>query len=291
MAIRIWSARLYDGLDAAWNSSASRRGTSHLLLVLLVFGLVLVELERRDLLPALVEVPTNHFVVVEWVVDLLLLFELIDLVLGLASSVASAVAKQLEIFALILLRKSFEELRHFEEPIDLSALPNVLTFAENVLPIWQMAADALGALSLFGALILYQRLQHHRRITETESELERFVMAKKVVSVLLLGVVGTLLVQGVVASVLHGEAFDVYPDIFTAFIFFDIAVVLISLRYSQKFPVVFRNFGFTVVTVFLRLAITANPIERAAMGMAVGLYAVAVAYLYNLATNQDAGEP
>lgn len=283
MGIRAPAAAVFDRIEGRWSSEGARRLTSQCLLLLFFGGLVLIELSRRGALPSFIDVPQNHFVAVEWVVDLLLLFELVDLVLGLASSVANSVAKQLEIFALILLRKSFEELKFFHEPINLSELPNALTFSHEVMPLWEMGADAVGAVGIFGALVVYGRLQQHRRITGSESDLERFVQTKKLVSLSLLGVLAFILIEGIASFVLWGRAMTVYPDIFTAFIFFDIAIVLISMRYSQQFRVVFRNFGFTVVTVFLRLALTANPFERAILGFAVGLYAVAVAWLYNKA--------
>jgi hypothetical protein len=282
--IRQLAADVFDRLERGWESEPARKGTASILLFVFVSTLVVVECERRGLLPTLPwDIPSNHFVAVEWTVDLLLLFELIDLVFSLAASVAGSLGKQLEVFALILLRKSFEELRNFPEPIDLKSLPIATTFEPAILPLWNMAADAVGALAIFGALVVYRRLQLHRPITGSGADTDRFVVTKKVVALLLLGVVGVLVGHSVYTALWVQAPTGLYPAIFTAFIFFDIGIVLISMRYSQQFRVVFRNFGFTVVTVFLRLAITANPGERAALGFAVALYAIGVAWLYNRA--------
>jgi len=290
-AVRGSAGRLFDGLESAWSSDGARKLVSFSLLFFFGVTLLMIELSREGLLPArLSDFPRNHFVAVEWTVDFLLLFEVIDLVFGLAASVSGSLGKQLEVFALILLRKSFEELKNFSEPIDLSALPNPITFEEGILPIWNMAADAGGALALFGLIVAYRRLQKHKPITESPEKQDRFIQTKKLLALLLLGVV--VLQGGTVAmEVLAGERETrFYTSIFTAFIFFDIALVLVSLRYSDEFRVVFRNFGFTTVTIFLRLAITADPFVRAAMGFLIGVYAVAIAALYVQAAETDVGE-
>jgi hypothetical protein len=289
--LREGAAKVFDRLKDAWSSDGARKFVSFSLLSFFGVTLVLIELSRERLLPErLADFPQNHFVAVEWTVDFLLIFEVIDLVFALAASVSGSVGKQLEVFALILLRKSFEELKNFSEPINLSALPNPISFEEGILPIWNMAADASGALILFGLIVAYRRLLKHRPITESPEKQGRFIQTKKLLALLLLGVV---LLQAGKASVelLNGsrEA-GFYTSIFTAFIFFDIALVLVSLRYSDEFRVVFRNFGFTTVTIFLRLAITAEPFVRATMGCLIGVYAVAIAALYIQAAQTEIGK-
>lgn len=248
-------------------------------------ALILIELGRHGFVPGPLgpALPTNHFVAVEWTVDALLLFELVELILGLARSVAGSLAIQLEIFALILLRKSFEELKHFEEPLDLHELSPTLASTAEGEAILNMGADALGALIVFAGLVVFRNLQRHRPITLSESEQDRFVASKKSVSLLMLVGTAFLAVEQIVGWLNGDPEAHFFAAVFTGLIFTDITIVLISLRYSRSFPVVFRNFGFTVVTVFLRLAITAPPITRALLGLFVLLFAVALAWLYNQA--------
>jgi len=210
---------------------------------------------------------------VEWAVEVLLLFEVIELIFGLARSVDSALGKQLEVFALILLRRSFEELEHFSEPIDLSGLSFVASDAE-LRPIWDIGADALGALGVFGGLVVYNRLQSRQEVSAPFSE------DKKVIALLLLTSLAWLTVREAYEVFVRGGHFNLFPSIFSALIFSDIAIAFLSMRYWGEFNVVFRNFGYTLVTVFVRLAISAPPLPRAVMALGVVLFASAIAWIY-----------
>jgi hypothetical protein len=59
-------------------------------------------------------------------------------------------------------------------------------------------------------------------------------------------------------------------------------LVLISLGYSSLFPVVFRNSGFAVATVLLRVGITAPAYYDVGLGIAAALYAMGITLAYNL---------
>lgn len=293
MRVRATAARIFDRLHAAYAGAGARRLTSAVLLATLVASLLLIELAQRRWLPTGLQsvVPTNHFVAVEWVVELLLLFEVIELIFGLAQSVAGALGKQLEVFSLILLRKSFEELKHFSEPIDLHDLSSLASLTDTSLPLWNITADALGALAVFAGLVLFNRLQRHRPITTSDEELAQFIDGKKTIALLLLGLLAWLTTQELYQLVTTGDHFNLFAPLFTALIFSDIAIVFLSLRYNGEFRVVFRNFGFTVVTVFVRMAITAPPFARALMALGVVLYASALAYIYNASQPRPAEPP
>jgi len=60
--------------------------------------------------------------------------------------------------------------------------------------------------------------------------------------------------------------------------------VLISLRYSVAYPVVFRYFGFAVATVLIRLALTAPRVVDAGLGVVATLFAIALTWVYNRTT-------
>lgn len=283
MHLRASIARVFDRLHAVYDSGQSRRSTANVLVAILFFSMLLIELNQRGLLPAAVRghVPLNHFGAVEWAVEVLLLFEVIELIFGLAHSMDSALGKQLEVFALILLRKSFEELKHFSEPIDLSGLSSAALSAAALQPIWDIGADALGALGVFGGLVLYNRLQRPREIIVDLAE------DKKVIALLLLASLAWLTVRELYGVVALDGRFNLFSPIFTALIFSDIAIVFLSMRHCAEFHVVFRNFGYTLVTVFVRLAISAPPLPRAAMALGVVLFASAIAWIYK---THEAGE-
>lgn len=285
---------VFDNVRELFERASTRKVVASALLTGLVAALVLIEVNRQGWLPASwsYRLPTNHFVAVEWIVDVLLVFELVELILGLARSVSGSLGKQLEVFALILLRKSFEELKHFPEPIDLKTLGSLFTAGPTVQPIFHMAADAIGALVVFGGLVVFRRIQLHRVITASKQDQTHFVSAKKLIALVML--IGMLVVgvEEIARTAQTGEGPEhFFSAVFTGLIFSDIAIVLVSIRYTDQFRVVFRNFGFTLVTVFLRLAITAEPFSRAALAVFVVSFAVMLAWMYNLAAPDKPDAP
>ena len=59
-------------------------------------------------------------------------------------------------------------------------------------------------------------------------------------------------------SIHTGEDMRFFETIYTVLIFADIALVLISQRYMPSFHAVFRNSGFVIGTLMMRLALSAT---------------------------------
>jgi hypothetical protein len=78
--------------------------------------------------------------------------------------------------------------------------------------------------------------------------------------------------------------FDIF---FTTLVFADVLLAIVSLGFSQRYAVVFRNFGFAFVAVLLRLALTSEAFYRPAVGVTAGLFAVGITVVYNLAEPMD----
>ncbi|MDH4200756.1 MAG: hypothetical protein OEV66_10290 [Spirochaetia bacterium] len=68
---------------------------------------------------------------------------------------------------------------------------------------------------------------------------------------------------------------------FTIFIFADILTVLIAMRYSQLFLSLFRNSGFALAIVLIRISITAPPFYREALALFAAVFSYSVAWIYN----------
>ena len=82
----------------------------------------------------------------------------------------------------------------------------------------------------------------------------------------------------------HVTARRVYPFFeifFTVLIFSDILMVLISLRYSSTYSFVFRNSGYAVATVFIRLALTSPNHVSVLLGVGAAVFALGVTLAYN----------
>ncbi len=267
--------RIFDWLEERWESAAARRFVAAALVAAFLATLAAVELARRGWLPPALAAAAgqNHFHAVQVAFYLLLAYEVLGLVFGLARSVSNATGKQLEIFSLILLRQSFEAFGHLVEPLGWEQLRGAVA---------QMASDGAGALAIFVTLGFYYRLQRHRPASGSDPrDRARFIAAKKAIALLLLAVF--LLVGGrvIVTQAFLGRPTGFFEEFYTLLIFADILIVLFSVRYSSTYRVVFRNSGLAVSTVLLRLALSAPVPVNAALGVAAALFATGLTLAYN----------
>lgn len=278
------SSLAFNYLESRWETLATQRWVASILTLVFVFGMAVIEANRRGWLPAGLSenLPDKHFDAILWAFTLLLLAEVVSLIFALAKSVATAVGKQLEIMSLILVRQSFKELTKFSEPIEWSE-----TVRNQVLYI---ISDAFGALAIFAILVLYTRLQRHQPISDDAAERTSFVAAKKLIA---LGLLASLAIIGahVVLSWHDGEisgtlfnafSHDFFEIFYTLLIFADVLIVLISMRYTIAYPIVFRYFGFAVATVLIRLALTAPRFFDAGLGITAAVFAVALTWIFNV---------
>jgi hypothetical protein len=263
------AATLFDRIDHFWESAGMRRAIAGVLVVGFLAALAAADAAQRGWLPAplRLRVPHGHFFAVELALWLLLSWEVVGLVLGLARSVSSAAGKQFEIFSLILLRHSFEEFAHFGEP---------LAWAEVQPAVGRMLANGFGALLIFVVLGFYYGVQRHLPLTGDARDRARFIASKKAISLVLVAIFA---VEAVRAALSGGRGF--FESFYVVLVFADILMVLMSLRYSSAYHVVFRNSGLAVATVLLRLALSAPPYWSAALGLAAALFALGLAVACN----------
>lgn len=223
-------------------------------------------------MPESFHLPDNHFYAVKLAFDLLLILEILGLTFNLADSVANSMGKQFEIFSLILLRQSFKEFVHFDEPVEWSHVQNSVS---------HILSDALGALFIFGLVSVFYALQKHRKITDNAEELASFIAAKKLLALILLFVFIAIGIYDLNLFFIKHNAFNFFDVFYTILIFSDILLVLISLRYNSTYSIVFRNSGFAVATVILRLALTAPPFFNVGLGIAALLMSIGLTFVYN----------
>ncbi len=271
---------LYDWFEQLWEDRRTERMAANLLILAFAFSLALIELARLGLLPAEVAalLPKSHYYAINTALSMLLGLEVFGLVFSIAKSVSVSVGKQFEILSLILLRHSFSELVHFSEP---------LGWAEASQPVLLMLAYAGGGLLIFLLLGVYYRLQHHRAITRDKEAAADFIAVKKIISLLLLLI---FFVIGAIDGLkyLNGNATNEFFSLFfTILIFSDVLLVLISLRYSSSYPVVFRNSGFAVATLLIRLALTAPPYFSVLLGIGAIAFSIGITFAYNRFENPE----
>jgi hypothetical protein len=272
-----YSTWVFDRFEEWWEGPEARRWVAYLLIGGFVTSLLLIEASRLGWLPSFLaaSIATNHFVAIDVAFTLFLVVELIGLVAGLATSVADTAGKQFEVFSLILLRRSFKELVEFEEE------PIQWTFEAGREAVQFVVVDAAGALFIFATLGVFYTLQRHQAITHSAAEQRHFVAQKKAVANVLLLVLAGLGVYSVVSPLVAGESVPFFNTFYTVLIFSDVLIVLISLRYSVTYHVVFRNSGFAVATVMIRLALAGPRYMGTALGVVAALFNLGVAAAYN----------
>jgi hypothetical protein len=239
-----------------------------------VGSLLLIELKRLGLLPV-AWMPSNHFHAVRLGFNLLLAVEVIGLVFGLTGSPGRTLGRQFEILSLILLRTSLKELVNAPEPLKWEALRPF---------IWPMVADAAGAVAVFALVGLFYRLQREGDEQTAEHTPELFAASKEAVALVVLVIFLILAGRGVSAALVDHEGSAAYDSFFetlyTVLVFADLTIVFLSLRHSFSYELVFRSSGYAVVTVLIRIALTAPPYLNVGLGVGATLLGIALAAAY-----------
>jgi hypothetical protein len=241
-------ARFASTIEGIWDGRRARWSRSVSLLLVLVLGSALIEVgrwlspgDRPDWLPRV------HFAAISWSINLLLIYELVDMTLAIWRSVANSVARHLQLYSLVLLRDAFLELESFPEPIKLTL--------EDLSNVAVMAADAAGGLLLFVEAAVFTRLQRHTPITLDAAGGERFRAIKRGIVILLLGVLAVLCVLRGLTALGTTRAVPILDTFFTVLIFVDVLLAFVSLAFTTSPAIVFRNFGFAFSAILLRLAL------------------------------------
>ncbi len=264
-------AARYDSIERYWESELNHKILGTSIVLSFLAALAVIQLGRWGLLPDFVGqyVSHNYFIAIEVAFVVLLFFEVLSMVFVLPHSVAGALGKQFEILSLILLRNSFKE---FGE------LPDITDLTSNMEIAYHMFADAFGALIIFVGIYFIRLTSKHYRITESDDDQFRFGQLKKVISIILMIVFLVLMMQDAWLFLNHETTFKFFQTFYTVLIFSDILIVLISLRYSYRYTVLFRNSGFALATVLLRVALTA-PVY---INVLIGLVAVLFVLILNI---------
>lgn len=189
--------------------------------------------------------------------SLILIYEIYLLLFYLPRSFTSCVSKQFEIISLIVIRKIFKDIPQ----MDLAE--NWISSSHNL----ELIVDLLGFLILFLLIFLFNRSKQRLPKQAVEnSRLQKFIASKKIVSVMLFGVLGVMLF-----STLSQWIYDVFNQqnilnldslffnqFFTLLILADVVILLISFRYTEEYSKLIRNTGFIIATILIRLSFSAE---------------------------------
>ena len=189
--------------------------------------------------------------------SLILIYEIYLLLFYLPRSFTSCVSKQFEIISLIVIRKIFKDIPQ----MDLA--DNWMSSSHNL----ELIVDLLGFLILFLLIFLFNKSKQRLPKQAVEnSRLLNFIVSKKIVSVMLFGFLGVMLL-----STLSQWIFNVFNQqsilnldglffnqFFTLLILADVVILLISFRYTEEYSKLIRNTGFIIATILIRLSFSAE---------------------------------
>ena len=279
---------VFDPLHQFYEHEKVHRKISVLLVLFFVSSLFVIELKRLQLLPDQFAsmIPGNHFYAISGAFTVILILEVISLIFTLPCSFARSVGKQFEILALILMRNAFKELSYFEEPV---------TFVGNEQSILHILSDGFGAFIIFALLGVYYLLQKKNQEGQSRvDDIYSFVAAKKGISLLLLGAFIGMGMRSFYLKSVGMEHSVFFHDFYTLLIISDILVVLVAQCFQPSFYNVFRNSGFALSTMIIRLALIAPVYFNVLLGVAAVTLAILRTLVYECRcayNNQKAHKP
>jgi len=262
-----------DRLEELFESSKNLSFIGTALSVSFIFGIIAVELNIRGFAPEFLQsrIPLKHLIIIAQVFTLLLCFEIISLVFSFVHSVSISMGKQIEVLSLVLLRDVFKEFAYFSEPI---------SWIEVKPFLFPMISSAIGALTLFFILSFYYKIYHCRPITNDINDTKNFIKIKKNIAFFLLVSFIIILVYEALIYLKTGNPNKAFETFYTILIFSDILIILVSMRYSSNYIVTFRNSGFAVATVFIRLALISPAPFNALIGIGSALFVMGIGLTY-----------
>ncbi len=201
---------------------------------------------------------------------LILAMEVISLIFVIPSSLSQSMGKQFEILTLILLRNAFKELAALQEPVHIGF--------DNIQSVVEIGVSAAGALCVFLCLGLYRRIARRQRFIQSPDMRMRYVMSKKLLALSLFVIFFSFGVYDLTMHLHTGKEQHFFETIYTVLIFADIAMVLIAQRYMPSYHAVFRNSGFVIGTLLMRLSLSAPPLWSPLIGLFAALFVLALTW-------------
>jgi hypothetical protein len=258
---------IFDPLQTFYEHERLYRKFSIALVFLFLCNLVIIELNRRGLLPGgLAELtPKNHFFAVHAAFTVILVLEVISLIFVLPCSFSRSLGKQFEILSLILIRNAFKELSYFSEP---------LGYEGNEEKIMHILATGFGALLIFTLLGVYYKIQKRNEEDRQHMDLYGFVASKKAISLLLLISFCCMGAYSIYQSLSGIEHADFLHGFYTQLILTDILIVLVSQCFHPSAKMIFRNSGYALSTLMIRLALVAPVYYNVLLGSAAMVFAI-----------------
>jgi hypothetical protein len=189
----------------------------------------------------------------------ILYYEVFLLVIIIPKSISEFIGKQFEIIALITLRSFFHDIAdiNFSE---IATLDN-----PNFINIFY---DLVASVVMLFSTLIYNKMYKKHGVGDAHVELDQFIKIKKVLSVMMCGVLVLLSFISLFSWLIDVRlAFQFktpfpnpntvfYTDFFTIMIFVDVLLLIISFIYQFSFNLIFRNASFIITTILIRMSLS-----------------------------------
>ncbi|WP_320045294.1 hypothetical protein [uncultured Desulfobacter sp.] len=267
-----------DALKRFWHLETTYKTASNILILIFLTSLILIEFNRQGMLPKMLatHISHSHFTAIYIAFLLVLYMEIISMIFTLPESMSRALGKQFEILALIFLRNAFKQLSDLTEPLS-------LTHHQDV--VYHIFAYGFGALAIFGLLGCYRivltKPDKRDKTILTGPCLNRFISAKKTMAfcILLIFFGMGVLDLWLISQKLNG--FDFLQSFYTVLIFSDILMVFLAQGVLPQFQAVFRNSGYALATLLMRLSLTTSVYYSVSIGLSAMVFALLLTIIYN----------
>ena len=258
-------SKLYDVIFFENNIRKVERVIINCALIGFVAHLLLIFIAKHIPLNSsmLAQLPSSYLKAIYTPFSIILFYEVLTLVVILPRSIVIFIGKQYEIITLIVIRSFFHDIADY----DLDK-PDIYTFGF----LKDISLDLIGALLLFFLTTLYYQLfaKTKKSKSEPSEKRTRFIHIKKTAAVVLSVLLLVLSVFSFVNWAVHlyyvsaegiaphdpNSVF--YKDFFSVMIFVDVFLLILSFIYSGSYDLIFRNGGFVISTILVRIALTAQ---------------------------------
>ena len=206
--------------------------------------------------------------------SIFLAYEVYELIRTIPDSFTNSIGKQFEIITLLVVRDILKRLSDIDASVT-STVDDSITI---------LAVECLAFLILFGTALFFGSAQRETGLMTSDSEeLEKFILQKKQLAILLLSVYILTAIYSLSTwtyNVFDGDGSTnrtiFFLDFFTVLIMADILILLVSYHYITEFAHLARNTGFILSTVILRVAIASPGMSGAILFILAGCLGSAV---------------
>lgn len=280
MGIVVNFLKNYDRLESGWHSLQKSKLISNVVILFFISGVIATIASHFHL----INIKLGKFFAIELAFSVLLLIEVFDLFFIITHSVADSICKQFEIISLILLRSAFKELGHL--PLNITW---DVTSLQSLMPI---IIDAVGAVAIFLITVIFNSKQKHVQITKSEIERLDFVLQKKLVaSMMIIFFIAQIFYSVIIYFYSRVINDNLFSQLYTALIFSDILILILSLRYSSLYVHLFRYSSFALATVILRLSLSAPKYINVMLSVSAGLFILLITEAYNYLNKKQIVNP